>query len=88
MNRNERRQLRAFVNEGTFNIALTLDFDHAYFHSITIDSMRKTLKQWDAAINRKLLGREWGSRQEEHIEYFAFIEKCRNVRPFGTLRVV
>ena len=75
MNKNEREILRNFINRQHFNTAITLDFDYAYFDTITIESMLRTLKAWDAAINRKLLGRNWSKKLESHIEYFAFIEK-------------
>ena len=75
MNRNERKVFREFLNRHEFDAALTLDFDFAYFGSISSDSVWGTLKAWDAAVNRKLLGKNWHLAQEEHIEYFAFVEK-------------
>jgi len=70
MNKIERKALRDFVNRQHFNAAITLDFDYAYF-----DSMKRTLRAWDAAINRKLLGKKWHKTPDFHIQYFAFIEK-------------
>ncbi len=75
MKKKEREVLRKFINRYRFNTAITLNFGYAYFDSITIESMLKTLKAWDAAINRKLLGRNWSKTPERHIEYFALIEK-------------
>ena len=75
MNKTERKALREFINRQHFNTAITLDFDYAYFDSITIDSMKRTLKAWDAAVNRKLLGKKWHKMPDRNITYFAFIEK-------------
>ena len=67
--------LQNFINEQEFNVALTLDFDFAYLHTITNRSIRKTLRAWDASVNRKLLGKNWAKCPENHFSYFAFIEK-------------
>ena len=71
----QKTALQNFINEQEFNVAMTLDFDFAFLHTITNGSIRKTLKAWDASINRKLLGTKWAKYPEQHLNYFAFIDK-------------
>ena len=75
MNDEQRQALMECINEQEFNVAVTLNFDFKCLHTLSPANTKKTLRAWDAAINRKLLGKNWRKKEDQHIEYFAFVEK-------------
>lgn len=75
----EREAIQWLLQQKSFNVAVTLDFDFAYVHNITLESIRKTLRTWDAHVNRKLLGNKWREREAEHLSYYAFVEKIDSI---------
>jgi len=75
MNEDQRQGLLDCIGDRSFNLAMTMNFDFKCLHTISQDNATRTLRVWDAAINRKLLGRNWARKQDRHLDYFAFLEK-------------
>jgi len=71
----EQQGIQQLLSEHDFNVALTLNFAFSHHANLTKESIRATLRCWDARINRKLLGKNWMKKKDKHIHYFAFIEK-------------
>lgn len=72
------KSLRWMLNQQTFNIAITLTFNSV--NVISPHKTRQLLREWDARINRNLFGTNWLKKKDQHIKYYAFLEK-RSVNP-------
>lgn len=57
--------------------------EHRFTHFVTLttheptlsdESMRSRLKQWDARVNRAIVGPKWCKHKDELIFFFAFLE--------------
>lgn len=75
LNEDQRQGLLDCIGDKSFNLAMTMNFDFGCLHTITQENATRALRAWDAAINRKLLGRNWARKHDRHLEYFAFLEK-------------
>lgn len=71
-----RDELRAKLETYAFTNFITLTSNH---QELSEQRMRSLLKQWDARINRFLVGPRWQKRPDERLFWFAFPEKvCVN----------
>lgn len=67
-----RAEMRAKLREYSFTHFITLATNH---QQLSYGRMRSLLKQWDARVNRALIGPKWTKRPDERIIWFAFPEK-------------
>ncbi len=67
-----REELREKLREYDFTHFITLASNH---QPLGYPRMRRLLKEWDARINRDLIGPRWTKRPDERILWFAFPEK-------------
>ena len=68
-----RREFESFIERFGPTYFVTLA-TNAY-NPVSQNRMRDLLKAWSARVNRALLGSRWQKKPDEHIFFFAFLEK-------------
>lgn len=65
------KKISHWLQEQRFTHFITLT---THEHSLSIDGMRHRLREWDARVNRALIGRNWHKRRDQRIWFHAFLE--------------
>lgn len=66
-----RQEISGWLQEHRVTHYITLT---THDQSLSIDGMRNRLRQWDARLNRALIGRNWQKRRDQRIWNFSFLE--------------
>lgn len=66
-----REKISDWLQEHRFTHFITLT---THDQSLSIDLMRNRIRQWDAHLNRALIGRNWQKRTDQRIWCFCFLE--------------
>lgn len=69
-----RRQLVQFLMTRPVTHFITLATNH---QSFSPTKMRKLLQDWDARVNRQLVGTKWIQRHDERLLFIAFLEQAK-----------
>ncbi|WP_375588382.1 hypothetical protein ABWH89_13875 [Hoeflea alexandrii] len=65
------KEISHWLQDQRFTHFITLT---THEHSLSIDGMRHQLREWDARVNRALIGRNWQKRRDQRIWNYSFLE--------------
>ncbi len=71
----ERHAMREFLADTHFTHFITLALNDPM---ASVGRARRLLRDWDARMNRKLLGKRWHRKPDERMNWIAFLESPRD----------
>ncbi|SNR78269.1 hypothetical protein [Puniceibacterium sediminis] len=67
------KEMRERLRRHHFDYFITLTANDP---TASYDKMKRALKNWDARVNRLIVGSNWQERPDERLLWFAFLEKA------------